>query len=340
MKIMPPLRLRATIAFLLALACVLPGAAGAQTTTCHGRDLIADLSAPDRSAMDAAVAAVPYPGGNHWRATRGTQNIDVIGTFHLYDPRMDAPMARLAPLIAGADRVYLEATDVEIAELKQAVATRPELLVLQGKTLPERLPEADWQKLSAALQARGVPAFMGAKFQPWYVAMLLGMPPCAMSAMQDGATGMDHLISETAKADGVPLSALEPYDTAIQAIGHLSEIDQTAMIRDALLTEHQSEDLLATMTAAYFRQDHRAIWEFARQLAFKAPGADRVKVDADLARMEDLLVTRRNQAWVALLDKAKGDHLIVAVGAGHLAGQKGLLQLLQQAGFTLERAEF
>jgi uncharacterized protein YbaP (TraB family) len=340
MKIIPPLCLRTARALVLALTCALPVSAAAQTTTCHGRDLIADLPAADRGALDAAVAAVPYPAGNHWRATRGAQTIDVIGTFHLYDPRMDGPMARLAPLIAKADRVYLEATDVEIAQLKQAVATRPELLILRGKTLPERLPEADWQKLSAALQARGVPAFMGAKFQPWYVAMLLGMPPCAMSAMTDGATGMDHLISEAAKADGVPMAALEPYDTAIQAISGLTDSDQTAMIRDALLTEHQSEDLLATMTAAYFRQDHRTIWEFARQLALKAPGAGPAKVDADLTRMEDLLVIRRNQAWVALLDKAKGDHLIVAVGAGHLAGQQGLLQLLQQAGFKLAPAEF
>lgn len=334
-----PSRRSTAFAFVLSLVGALSPAAAA-TITCHGQDLIANLPAVDLGSLDAAVAAAPYPSGNHWRARRGTQTIDLIGTFHLYDPRMDAPMARLAPLIASADRVYLEATEVEIEALKQAVATRPELLIIQGKTLPERLPEADWQKLAAALQARGIPAFMGAKFQPWYVAMLLGMPACAMSVMADGATGLDHLITQAAKADGVPMAALEPYDTVFTAITSLSDSDQTAMIHDALLTEHQSEDILATMTAAYFRQDHRAIWEFARQSALKAPGAEPAQVEADLARMEDVLVTRRNQAWVTLLDKAAGDHLIVAVGAGHLAGQQGLLNLLQQAGFALERVDF
>ena len=340
MKITPPSRLRTAFTFMLVLACAVPAAATAETVSCHGQDLIASLPSADLGALNAAVAAAPYPSGNHWRATRGTQTIDLIGTFHLYDPRMNAPMARLTPLIASADRVYLEATEVEIAALKQAVATRPELLIIQGKTLPERLPEADWQRLSAALQARGIPAFMGAKFQPWYVAMLLGVPPCAMSVLADGATGLDQLIMRAAKAGGVPMAALEPYDTVFTAINSLSDSDQTAMIRDALLTEHQSEDILATMTAAYFREDHRAIWEFARQSALKAPDADPAQVAADLARMEDVLVNRRNQAWATLLDKAAGDHLIVAVGAGHLAGQKGLLNLLSQVGFALARVDF
>ena len=326
---------------LIALLAFLAGPApAADAPACHGRDLITSMTAPDRAALDAVVSAAPYAQGNHWRATRGGQTIDVIGTFHIYDARMEDPLARLKPLIAIADRIYLEATDKEIAQLQQAVATRPELIVLQGKTLPERLPEADWQQLAAAMQARGIPAFMAAKFQPWYVSMLLGVPPCAMSALSQGATGMDHLISEAAKADNVPLVALEPYDAVFRAISALSEADQAAMIRDALRTENQSEDMLATLTATYFREDHRAIWEFARQAALKAPGADPARIDADLARLEQALVTSRNQSWVTLLDKAPGAHLLVAVGAGHLAGDNGVLNLLAQAGFSLTRQPF
>ena len=316
-----------------------PLAAGASPDACQGRDLLRTLSPEARAEIDRA-AATPFAEGNHWQARRSGQVIDVVGTFHLYDARMDGPLERLKPLIAAADRIYLEATDKEISELKQALGSRPEMIVLQGKTLPERLPADDWQKLSAAMAARGIPAFVAAKFQPWYVSMLLGVPACAMTSLGGGSNGLDHLIGEAAKASGVPLAALEPYDTVFTALKELTDGDQVEMIRDALLTEPQSEDLMATMTDAYFSEDHRMIWEFGRYQALHAPGADPAKVAAGLDRVEDLLIDRRNAAWAEILGRAPEKHLLVAVGAGHLGGEKGLLNLLQKQGFALTRQEF
>lgn len=325
---------------ILALSLLMTtGSAGAAPGACQGRDLLRTLSPEARADIDHAADA-PFAEGNHWQARRGDQVIDIVGTFHLYDARMDGPLARLKPEIAAADRIYLEATDTEIAELKQALGSRPEMIVLQGKTLPERLPADDWQKLSAAMSARGIPPFVAAKFQPWYVSMLLGVPACAMNSLSGGSSGLDHLISEAAKASGIPLAALEPFDTVFTALKELSDGDQVEMIRDALLTEPQSEDLMATMTDAYFSEDHRMIWEFGRYQALHAPGADVAKVAAGLDRIEDLLIDRRNAAWAQVLDRAPEKRLLVAVGAGHLGGDKGLLNLLQKQGFALTRQEF
>ncbi|MBS0565216.1 MAG: TraB/GumN family protein [Proteobacteria bacterium] len=324
----------------LSLLPALAGAAAAGSPSCQGRDLLAGLAPEARAEIDRTVAAAPFAQGNHWQARRGQQVIDIVGTFHLYDPRMDAPLARLKPLIAGAGRIYLEATDKEIAELKQAMGARPDMIVLQGPTLRERLSDTDWQRLAAAMTARGIPPFVAAKFQPWYVSMMLGVPACAMSAIGRGSDGLDHLIGEEARAAGVPLSALEPYDALFTALGNLSGDEQVEMIREALLTEPQSEDLMATMTDAYFREDHRMVWEFGKYLALHAPGADPARVAAGAARLEDLLIDRRNAAWAEVLRKAPEKRLLVAVGAGHLAGEKGLLNLLRQQGFTLERQAF
>ena len=110
--------------------------AAAQSTpaaiTCQGRDVLAALPAADRAALLASEAATPNGQGNHWRATRGEQVIDLVGTFHLPDPRMEPVMQRLAPVIASSDRVYLEATKAEIADLQKAVGARPVMMILQG----------------------------------------------------------------------------------------------------------------------------------------------------------------------------------------------------------------
>ena len=324
----------------LALGSCLPAVSQAQTT-CAGHDLIAAMPPADRSALDAVVAAAPYPSGNHWRATRGDSTLDIIGTFHLYDARMPAHLARLAPALTAADAIYLEATDVEIAALQKAINTRPELMITQGATLPERLTAAEWAQVSAAMTARGIPAFLASKFQPWYVSVILSMPPCAMSAMSQGASGMDHLILETARAQAIPTRPLEAFDTIFRIFDGISPEDQIDMIRAAQpLTEH-AEDMLATMTESYFRGDHRQIWEYSRLKGIAAAGDDPKKAEADFALMEEMLINSRNRAWTkVILDAAPGKSLVIAVGAGHLAGQEGLLHLLKQAGYTLTQAAF
>jgi uncharacterized protein len=328
-------------AVLFAFALILPLAAAAAESACAGRDLMSDLPPAERATLDAAVAAAPYPQGNHWRAVKDDSRITVIGTFHLYDPRMSASLDRLAPDIRAADAVWLEATDREFAQLQKALASDPKLMFTSGATLPELLDDAEWRDLSAAMTERGVPAFFAAKFQPWYVSMILAMPPCAMSAMAAGPSGMDHLVSQTAEAAGVPTHALEGYDTIFRIFGGFTPDQQIDMIRAALPVADRAEDMMATMSASYFREEHRQIWEYSRMVALQAAGADRATAEADLALMEEALITTRNRAWAEIIAReAPGKRLVVAVGAGHLAGEQGLLRLLERAGYRLERAAF
>jgi uncharacterized protein len=333
-------------AALALLAGVVPTLAAA--ATCTGQDVIATLPAADRAILDDAVAAAPFPTGNHWRATKGRVTIDVIGTFHLYDARMDGHLNALMPTLRKADAIYLEATDAEFAALKEATISRPELLFTSGATLPERLPEADWQLLSREMTARGVPAFLAAKMQPWYVSVLLAVPPCAMASMAGGPAGMDHMIAEVAKTLGTPTHALEPYDTVFRIFDRIPDADQIQMIRMSLPLVSDAEDMLATMAASYDREEHRQIWEYSRLVSLAATPTDPATTEAALAEMEATLITDRNRAWAEkILSEAadtsqivKEKHLVIAVGAGHLAGTKGLLNLFKSAGYDLTREAF
>ena len=53
------------------------------------------LTPIDAAALDSAVAGQPFPVGNHWRATRGDAIVDVFGTFHVYDARMEDTAERM-----------------------------------------------------------------------------------------------------------------------------------------------------------------------------------------------------------------------------------------------------
>jgi len=74
-----------------------------------------------------------------------------------------------------------------------------------------------------------------------------------------------------------------------------------------------------------------------RDVSYGLPGYGPEQVDAEFARLEELLMNRRNQSWTPVLTAAAADGpVFTAFGALHLSGEKGVLNLLQGEGFTLE----
>lgn len=326
------------LALLLVLGLILP-AAGARAE-CLGENLIDALPEADRRALFDAADRVPHPRGNLWRATRGDQTLHLIGTYHLDDPRHAATMDRIAPLLDQSATVLVEAGPEEEAALMADLARDPSLMVqTEGPTLREALTDAEWDLLSDAMRERGLPPFMVSKFRPWYVSMLLALPACGLDGMQEGGMGgLDGLVIARAQDRGIPLRALERHDTVFRLFEAMPLDEQLAMIRSSLALEPISADYSVTLADAYFEQESRVIWELTRALSLRVPGQDPAQIEADFARMEQVLMTDRNRAWIPVIEAAAQDGpVFIAFGALHLPGETGILRLLEEAGFVLER---
>lgn len=304
---------------------------------CVGTNLIDALPADVHATLMAQAASEPYASGNFWRATRGDAVIHLIGTYHADDPRHDTTLTAITPLITASTMLLVEAGPDEERALMDRMGRDPGvMLITEGPTLPDLLPEAEWQDLSRAMTERGIPPFMAAKFRPWYVSMMLSIPACGMANLAE--RGLDAMVMDAATSANVPIKALEPYDTVFGIFGDMTMDDQVSMIRATLATEAQSEDFSVTLADTYFDQDSRLIWEFMHYQALQMPGQSPEDVDAEFARMEQAMMTRRNRAWIPVIEAAaaKGP-VFAAFGALHLSGANGVLNLLQDQGFTLER---
>lgn len=322
-------------------------AAAPALAECVGSNLFDTMPSEQRAEIEAAVEGVPFHQGILWRATKAGQEMTLVGTYHFGDPRHDPMLDRLAPLIRQADAVFVEAGPEEERRLTDALSSDPTLMVdPAGPTLPERLDDRDWQALAAAMAERGMPAVMTAKLRPWYVAMMLGISPCMMKQMAEGdAQGLDHRIIEQAGSMEVPVRALEPWDTVFTLFSHLSPGQEIEMIRASLPAAAHADDYAVTLTEAYFAGDVWAIWEFGRFDAYRNSGLTREQVDQQMDLAQEHLMERRNEAWIAPLtagasdaaDRGKG--ILAAFGALHLPGEGGVLRLLEQDGWTIERLD-
>ncbi len=324
----------------LALVLALPGAGNA---TCQGTDLRESLNATERAELSASVKDVPFSSGNHWRATRGDKVIHLIGTIHISDDRLAPVVSRLKAVIETSELLLLEMSQTEEDALKSDMLSRPELLFLQDHTLPELLSEADWQDLSNAMQARGIPAILASRFQPWYLSVMLAMPPCLVEKFQGKKMrGLDHQLREIAQTVNVQTQGLEPHDTLFQLFGDDPIQEQIDVMLLGLESQDQSLDMLETVISAYFEQNHAVAWEMTRRVAMQNKNKPKATLERLFSEMEHDMLTARNHAWIPVITQAleKSTRITVAAGAGHWSGEEGVLALLENEFFTLERLPF
>jgi uncharacterized protein YbaP (TraB family) len=109
------------------------------------------------------------------------------------------------------------------------------------------------------------------------------------------------------------------------------------MLVSTLAIEEMSEDYFTTLVDSYFAGESRQAWELMRFVSYDLPGYTRAQIDADFARMEELVSSARNRAWIPVLtEAAEQGPVFTAFGALHLSGEDGVLALLQDAGFEIE----
>ncbi len=335
------MRLKPMLTALFAAATLaLPAAA----QDCVGQNLFERMPPARLAELQAAAEGVPYRQGLFWRAEKGERRVTLLGTYHFADLRHGLAMDRFGPELDEAALLMVEAGPEEEARLTQAMAADPSLLVdPEGPTLPERFTDAEWKSLAAALEARGLPAVIASRLRPWYVAVMLGVSPCMMRLIEERGDpgGLDHLLVERAQAAGVPVRALEPWDTVLTLFADMTPREEEDMIRAAMPAAEYADDYAVTLADTYFAGDSWLIWEFGRFDAYDHSGLSRAAVDEQMRLAQEKLMDRRNESWIEPIEQAaaeaagQGKGVVIGFGALHLPGEHGVLRLLEERGWSI-----
>lgn len=305
---------------------------------CEGTDLIAAMPKAERDALESQAAAMPHSEGLLWLATRGDTRITLFGTYHFPHDETLRHLENLKPTIETAGAVYLEVSNDDQSAMERALAEDPSLMfITEGKTLPDLLEEDEWQRFSDEMRARTIPPFFAAKFKPVWAAMMLGIGPCeARNGAMDGA-GIDKLIGDYAASLGTPSRSLEDFRTLLEMLDSFPMDEQLDMIRLFFAWPGNPDDMAYTLRQRYLNQEIALIWSYSLAVSVTFGGDT---AQEDFERFERLLLTDRNTGWIDVLLTAPEDVLFAAVGAAHLPGENGVLHLLENEGFTIERLPF
>ncbi|MCD7108330.1 TraB/GumN family protein [Rhizobium sp. DKSPLA3] len=323
----------------LVAACLNVGSARAQETACNGVNLLESWqkAAPDRVARVTAEAAlVPNGTGTFWKIEKpGVPASYLLGTMHVTDPRVLAMPQGAPDAFAGAATVIVESDEIlDERRAQAALFSDPSLTMFTDGSTIESYLDADQKViLTEGLKARGLPLAAVARMKPWMIASFVSLPPCELSRKAGGAVFLDQKLAQDAVATGKTLKGLETMVEQIHALNDLPMAFHISALVDTLKLGNLVEDAMETTTELYLEGRIATIMPMLKAASETVEGSDS---EQESVAFEQRIVTDRNHVMATRARPSlDAGNAFMAVGALHLPGPEGVIELLRKDGFTL-----
>jgi uncharacterized protein YbaP (TraB family) len=261
-----------------------------------------------------------------WVIETPSNRVFLLGSLHVL--KSDA-----YPLAAEIDRAYALSqrlvfeTDLE-AMMNPAIQSKMMNLGVypEGQDLFQNISENTRLNVEKKLKELGLSPAHFSRFKPWFLAVSLATLELQRMGFNP-LYGIDIHFYNKAKADEKELGYLESAEYQLDLLGKMDARDQRAFLDQTLKDLDVAARLAGDMVAAWQRGDADKL----HALLFKSFEAH--------PNIEDRILTRRNKDWIPKIEAMLGkpQNTMVIVGAGHLIGPEGIVQLLKQKGYQVKQ---
>ena len=260
-----------------------------------------------------------------WKATgpRGG-TIYLAGSIHLLSneyyplaPAFDEALDRSDLLIEEIDLGEMLAPDSQMKMLTRGMM--PAGQSLDGVLSPETLAA-----VRDKVAELGLPMAPLQLFKPWALALTLqGLE--WQKAGFDAELGLDRHFYDRARAAKKPVQGLETLEYQIAQFD-----DMPMTMQDRLLAETLKEMDTAKVNVQKLAQ----AWKAGDAAAIESVVLRDLKTEPE---MYERLLVQRNRNWLPKIEAlfARSSPAFVVVGAAHLVGSEGLLQMLKSRGYSV-----
>ena len=243
----------------------------------------------------------------------------LFGTMHILCSDEAKLSDSLKAVIAGCDEVYFE---IKLDDLSNLLGAMKSMQMNDDKKLSDLMSVEKYQKVKNYFSKHGsmLPFSMLERFKPLLISSLIEEQNMNCQATD----GMELTIMKELRPYDKPIRGLETMEFQAGLFDSIPYTKQAEELLDYIDSADQYKKMTADLAAMYKRQDLDQIDEISR------------KDDPAMNGYMDLLLYDRNRKWAKNLDTLLSKKsLLIAVGAAHLPGKDGLIDLLRKDGYTL-----
>jgi uncharacterized protein len=275
-------------------------------------------------------SAFSEPSGNHcflWEVREGQSIVYILGSIHIFKNELYPLDPRIEEAFNNSETLVVEA-DINQASFLTHASVLEKAVYQEGDSLERHLSQQAYEKINQYYAPLGGDLSLFGQFKPWFVAMQVTV----MSYLQSGydpTSGIDLYFLN--KASSVKkIEELESIEFQVQMLDAMPDQDQEYFLLSSLKDSDSQEQEMNTYIQAWLTGDiaslENALFEKLRE-------------QPESSGMYEALLFARNRGMVSKIEgylRSPGTYFVV-VGAGHLAGDKGILKLLQQKGYSVRQ---
>jgi uncharacterized protein YbaP (TraB family) len=261
-----------------------------------------------------------------WRVTSRDNSVYLLGSLHLLKEE-HYPLSDVIEKAFGESKVLVLEVDLGVAsDPKTQLMMLSMGMFTQGKNLEKSLTRKTYSFAREKMRELGMDITMFNAFKPWFFAMTLSTLKL-QSLGFDPVYGVDFYFYMKAKSSDKQIFGLETLEYQLNLFDKMSLPNQDLFVYQTLRDLETIEGEMNTIVHAWISGD---IMTLEKKL---------LENFTDYPDIYELLVEERNKTWVSKIETflMKKDIHMIIVGAGHLAGRHGLLELLRKKGYSIEQ---
>jgi uncharacterized protein YbaP (TraB family) len=263
-----------------------------------------------------------------WSVSDADTTIYLFGTIHLLPENYQWRTPKIDQAVGGSQQLVVETivddkNPLKLFQAMSSLAFSPGL-----PPLVDRVPADKRAALMAAVKQSGFPPQALDKMETWAAAfILMGNQYRAMGLK--GQEGVEMVLRNTFTSEGKPIGELESNVEQLGFFDKLPETAQRQLLEGAIDQSKDTQTEFNQMLSAWARGDVKGIAQ---------------TFDHDLAASPALaqaLIKTRNANWKSWIEQrmSQPGSIMVAVGAGHLAGKGSVIDLLKRDGYRVRRLQ-
>lgn len=256
-----------------------------------------------------------------WVVRDEDTTIYLFGTIHLLKPELRWFEGPIRAAFDESQEVVLEVAERDEKASQNLMMVRA--LALDGLPLSNRLDETTREAYFATLKKHGVSPILFDRVKPWFAALTITVLPL-QSLGYSPESGVDRAIQAEAVKAGKTLIGLETAEEQIGFFEQLPEAVQLTLLKETIAELPKIPDTIERMLGAWGAADVDTLARLLNETTEQS------------AEIERILLSDRNARWAEWIEDrmSRPGTVFMAVGAGHLAGDKSVQRMLTDRGLN------
>jgi uncharacterized protein len=281
------------------------------------------LTLPYLFAAIFSIAQAPKEKSLLWKIEgKGlTKPSYLYGTIHIMCPDDIDVRPNLRSAFNSTEQLYLELDMDDVSTMTKMMFG---MMMNDGSSLKTLLPEKDYDSVSTIFKHTTGMA-LGAMSRVKPILLMSMVYPSMLGCKPEGWEQTFMKMAEEKKIEVLGLEKVEDQMNVMDSIPYKVQAD---MFMRTMYNLDSTKASFAKMVEVYKQQDLQAL-------------AEEDSNDDDFGKYEDVMLNKRNRNWIPVIAKAmKSKSSFFTVGAGHLAGENGVISLLRKQGYKVAAVKY